>query len=82
MIQSAPARVKASHTPVAYWRTATPLGARRIGTPAPTTTLCSVVVRLDASGGPSTKAQDYPWHWKINVPDEADIDWGHSMTLG
>ena len=25
--------------------------------------------------------QDYPWHWKINAPDEADIDWGHSMTL-
>ena len=25
--------------------------------------------------------QDYPWHWKINVPDEPDIDWGHSMTL-
>ncbi len=60
------------------------MGARRIGTPAPTTTSCSGgrhVGRIWRSIYKGAAWQDYPWHWKINVPDEADIDWGHSMTL-
>jgi len=43
-----------------------------------------VVVTLDAYGAQFTETPhrgDYAWHWKINPPDQADIDWGHSMTL-